>query len=119
MALLGEASEEYVVANGINRNLRLGRGGGTQEAQCGAEQAEVAVGEDDRVECVGVNWKGAEADCGGGEARGGKGRDEAAEEASRRGGRERGDDLGGGGEAAGSEEGEREGAQEGCVEGGG
>lgn len=68
MALLGDASEEDVVANGIRRNLRVWSGGGTEEAERGAEQAEVAVGEDDRVEGAGVTWNGAEADGGGGEA---------------------------------------------------
>jgi len=86
VALLGDASEEDVVANGIRRNLRVWSGGGTEEAERGAEQAEVAVGEDDRVEGAGVTWNGTEADGGGGEARGGKGGDEASEEASGRGG---------------------------------
>jgi hypothetical protein len=66
----------------------VGCGGGTQEAQRGAEQAEVAVGEDDRVEGVGVTWKGAETYGGGGEAGGGKGGDKAAEEVRGRGGGE-------------------------------
>lgn len=87
MALLGEASEEDVVADGVRRDLRLGPRGGTEQAQRGAERAEAAVGEDDGVEGEGVTWDGAEADGGGGEARGGEGGDEAAEEACwRRGG---------------------------------
>lgn len=89
MALLGEGSEEDVVAVGVSRDLRLRLGprGGTEQAQRGTERAEATVGEDDGVEGEGVTWDGAEADGGGGEARGGEGGDEAAEEAcGRRGG---------------------------------
>jgi len=73
VALLGEASEEDVVADGVSRDLRLGPRGGTEQAQRGAERGEAAVGEDDGVEGEGITWDGAEADGGGGEARGGEG----------------------------------------------
>lgn len=84
MSLLGEASEEDVVADGVGRDLRLGPRGGTEHAKRGPECVEAAVGEDDGVEGERVTWDGAEAGGGGDEARGGERGDEAAEEAGGR-----------------------------------